>query len=368
MDFEIYLTEQLRKHPSMQPQDVIKACYQAAFGAEHLLSDPDGARTYLQREYDEVAALDDVLYEQISDQVCRINLSAWKAKGLPLEWLFRMFSASCKVQENAGEQFAQYLQAAERVIQSENAAFTAPEWATYLRAYKQSGMPAVHHSQAYREGERPAYRIVSSLFCDALAILEKANAYAQKNQPCVIAIDGRAASGKTTLANCLQLILDADVIHMDDFFVPPALRSKERFEKPGENIHHERFICEVLPFLAKQEPFSYRIFDCSTMDYHGIRKIGSAPFRIVEGSYSCHVHFGTYADITVFSDVSANEQADRIRKRNGEEMLKMFLTKWIPMEEAYFSHYAIKENADILLTDNSSYLETHKSSLAADNE
>ena len=349
MDFEIYLTEQLRKHPSMQPRDVIKMCYQAAHGAEHLLLDSDRAWNYLKREYDEVIASDDVLYEQISDKVCRVNLAAWKLKGLPIEWLFRMFVASCKIEENATEQFIEYLQKAEKVINSGDVGFAIAEWEDYLCEYKKIGMPAVHHSEEYRKHERPAYRIVDSRFCRMLPILEKTKIYWQENRTCVIAIDGRAASGKTTLANCLQIILGADVIHMDDFFVPPDLRAEERFKKPGENIHHERFAEEVLPFIAEQKTFTYRIFDCSRMDYNGVREVGNNTFRIVEGSYSCHPIFGSYADITVFSDVSSDEQIERIRKRNGEEMLKMFLARWIPMEEEYFSHYMIGDKVCINL-------------------
>ena len=347
MDFEIYLAEQLRKHPSMQPVDVIKMCYQAAFGAEHLLSDSDRAWSCLKREYDKTDASNDVLYEQISDKVCRANLSAWKSKGLPIEWLFRMFAASCKVEEKAKERFVKYLKDAENVINSTDTGFATSEWEKCLCEYKKSGMPAVHHSEKYQKHEHPAYRIVSSYFCRTLDILEKAKTFKKENKPCIIAIDGRAASGKTTLANCLQIVLDADIIHMDDFFVPPELRSEERFKKPGENIHHERFSEEVLAFIAKKEPFSYRIFDCGIMDYNGIRKVGNKMFRIVEGSYSCHPIFGAYADITVFSDVSADEQIARIRKRNGEEMLKIFLKRWIPMEEEYFSHFMIADKSCI---------------------
>lgn len=347
MDFERYLTEQLHNHPSMQPQDVIKMCYQAAYGAEHLLSDSDCAWSYLKKEYDEVTASGDVLYEQISDKICRVNLSAWKSIGLPIEWLFRMFVVSCRMEENAKDQFVKYLQDAEKIINSGDAGFATAEWVKYLCEYKKIGMPAIHHSEEYREHEHPAYRIVDSRFCRTLVVLEKAKTYLQGDKPCIIAIDGRAASGKTTLANYLQIVLDADVIHMDDFFVPPELRSEQRFKKPGENIHHERFAEEVLPFIEKREPFSYRIFDCSRMDYNGVREIGNKMFRIVEGSYSCHPKFGAYADITVFSDVSENKQIERIRKRNGEEMLKMFLERWIPMEEKYFSYYMIGDNACI---------------------
>lgn len=35
------LAEQMRIHPSMTPRDIAKLCYQAARGAEHLLTDLD---------------------------------------------------------------------------------------------------------------------------------------------------------------------------------------------------------------------------------------------------------------------------------------------------------------------------------------
>ena len=165
----------------------------------------------------------------------------------------------------------------------------------------------------------------------------------------MIAIDGRAASGKTTMAGLLQEILEADVIRMDDFFLPLALRTEERFAVPGGNVHYERFREEVLPYLSLPEAFSYRIFDCGRMDYHGERKIGAARIRIVEGSYSCHPLLGNYADITVFSDVDGETQLQRIRKRNGEEMAKMFRDRWIPLEEAYFQAYQIAQKAEIRL-------------------
>lgn len=353
MNFGIYLTKQLKMHPSVRPQDIVKLCFQAAFGAEHLLSDYESAKAYLEKELLQVAESDCSLYEQISDNVCRVNLSAWKAENLPAEWLMNLFAASCKTESNGKEKFNEYLIAADEILARSEVGFTMQEWESYLNEYKKSGMPAVHHSEQYRKSENPAYRIVSNRFCRAFPILKAANKYRGVNKPCVISIDGRAASGKTTLAAALKIALDADVIYMDDFFVPPELRSEKRFEKPGENIHHERFAKEVLPFVSAQEPFAYRIFDCGTADYNGLRKTENKKFRIVEGSYSTHPVFGSYSDITVFSDICAGEQAERIRNRNGEEMLKIFLDRWIPMEEEYFSYYSIKEKADILINSES---------------
>ena len=346
MDLERYLTEQLRKHPSMQPQDIIKMCYQAAYGAEHLLSDPDGAWNYLKKEYDEVTARDGELYEQISDKVCRVNLSAWKAKGLPIAWLFRMFVASCKVEQSGKERFEEYLKTVENCL--DGMVFTEKEWTKYLEEYKSIGMTAVHHSEQYRLQEHPAYRIVESRFCGTFSILEKVKEYVNDNQSCVIAIDGRAASGKTTLAENLRIILDADVIHMDDFFLPPDLRTDDRLREAGGNIHYERFSDEVIPFVSERKPFVYRVFDCGRMDFDGVREIANKQFRIVEGSYSHHPKFGKYADVLVFSDITSEEQIKRIRKRNGEKGLEMFRSRWIPMEERYFEHYSIKDNAHII--------------------
>ena len=169
------------------------------------------------------------------------------------------------------------------------------------------------------------------------------------DEPFILTIDGRAASGKSTLAQQLSELLDADVIHMDDFFLPPALRTKERLSEPGGNVHYERFAEEVLPYLKSPAAFSYRIFDCSRMDYEGERFIGNKTIRIVEGSYSHHPKFGRYADLFVFSDVDTEEQMRRICLRNGAEKARMFAEKWIPMEERYFTDCDVKKSADAIV-------------------
>ena len=348
MNFSDHLKKQLSLHPSMQPQDIVKLCYQAAFGAEHLLPDPAKAKAYFETEFQKVSAADIPLYEEISPDICRVNLSAWKKEDLPAEWLFRMFLGTATIPQGGETTFLQYLEAAEQVLSAHSVSFSREEWETYLCNYKKEGLRAVHHSDLYRMAEQPAYRIVRKQFLRLLPVLQAA-AKLQKNDPIIIAIDGRAASGKTTLSDLLKRILSADVIHMDDFFLPLDLRTAERLAEPGGNIHYERFLEEIVPSLKKKKPFSYRIFDCSRMDYNGKQTISSAPFCLVEGAYSCHPLFGEYADLKVFSDISPEEQMQRIRKRNGETMAEMFRNRWIPMEEAYYSHFHIKEKADIIL-------------------
>ena len=341
MDFSTCLREQLCQHPSMQPRDVIKLCYQAARGAEHLLADTTRARAYFDQEYTATPADATLpLFERTSEHVARVNIAAWKAAHLPAEWLFRMFVHTASVPMGGADLLEQY------IAEAADIAGNLPGWAEFLSAWRGAGMPAVHHSEAYRAGEHPAYRIVNARFMCILPLIEHLH---RSPDVRVIAIDGRAASGKTTKAGLLSAMLDAPVIHMDDFFLPPALRTEERLAQPGGNVHYERFAEEVVPALRSGDAFSYRIFDCGQMDFAGERTIPATPIRIVEGSYAHHPTLGDYADLRVFTSVDEGEQMARILRRNGERMAEMFRTRWIPMEEAYFAAFGICEQADIVL-------------------
>jgi len=326
----------------MQPRDVIKLCYQAARGAEHLLADTTRARAYFDQEYAATPADTSLpLFEPISENVSRVNIAAWKAANLPADWLFRMFVHTASVPMGGAELLAQYVDEAAAIVDER-----LPGWAEALSAWREAGMPAVHHSEEYRAGEHPAYRIVNGRFQCILPLLERLNHSTDLH---VIAIDGRAASGKTTKAMLLSAALDAPVIHMDDFFLPPSLRTEERLAQPGGNVHYERFAEEVLPHLTSGEAFVYRVFDCSRMDFHGLREIPAAPVRIVEGSYAHHPALGDYADLRVFTSVNEAEQMARILARNGEGMAEMFRTRWIPMEEQYFAAMDAASRCDLIL-------------------
>ena len=333
--------EQLRRHPSMRPEDVLKLCFQAARGPAHILEDLPAARKYFDAEFAAVAPRrGEVLYEIVSPDFMRVNLGAWKAAGLPPEWLFAMFVASAQNFDDADAVLQKYLAAAESLLDG--------EMRSRFAELRKSAVAAPRHSPAYRAAEAPSYRLASTRFLHVLPVLLKAKAL-RGDGVRVIAIDGRAASGKTTLARQLAPILKADVVHMDDFFLPSELRTPARYAEPGGNVHYERFAAEVLPNLRKPEPFSYRVFDCSRMACDGSREIRSPAWRIVEGAYSLHPAFGDYADLKVFYDISPEEQMRRIRLRNGERGARMFRERWIPLEELYIDKCAPFRRADLIL-------------------
>lgn len=348
--FERYLKQQALLHPAMTPQDAVKLCFQAAFGAEHILMDLDKARAYLWKEFEQTLPQSMQVFEPVCYEYCRCNLPAWKHLNLPLEWLFQMFHHSALEKRGDAEViFMEYLDIITTCANSANLPFSSEAWQKYRNAYITDGIRPVHHSEIYRATEHPAYRIVKSEFAMLLPVLQVLATLPDNGKPNVIAIDGRAAAGKTTAATMLSQILNSDIIHMDDFFLPMELRTKERLAQSGGNIHYERFQLEVLPYLKNNESFSYRRFDCGTMDYGEPRSIQSRMWRIVEGSYSCQPSFGDYMDCRVFCDISPVEQMNRIINRNGVEYAQVFASQWIPMEEQYFKTEQVLSKSDVVI-------------------
>lgn len=166
--------------------------------------------------------------------------------------------------------------------------------------------------------------------------------------PLVIAIDGKSGSGKTTLAALLSKKTGALVLHMDDFFLRPEQRTEERLREVGGNVDYERFFV-VLEQVKAGKPVFYQPYDCKTGTLKEAVLLKTEKIVIVEGAYSIHPYFGAYADIKIGLDIDADEQKQRILKRNGQIMLARFLDEWIPKENAYLEKFCIFEGCDIVV-------------------
>lgn len=163
----------------------------------------------------------------------------------------------------------------------------------------------------------------------------------------LLAIDGRCASGKTTLASYLQELTDCTVIHMDHFFLRPKQRTKERYDTPGGNVDYERFLEEVIKPLEQGISFQYRPYDCNRGSLGEPIEVAHKDLILVEGSYSCHPALWEHYDLRIFLTVDEQTQADRIQHRDGAKAADMFREKWIPLEEKYFTAYEIEARCDL---------------------
>lgn len=162
-----------------------------------------------------------------------------------------------------------------------------------------------------------------------------------------LAIDGRCAAGKTSLAAHLTGLYDCNVIHMDHFFLHPEQRTIKRLKQAGGNVDYERFLAEVLIPLHEGRTFSYRPFNCHKQEMGEPVLIIPKSLTIIEGSYSCHPALKSHYDLSVFLNVDATEQIRRIHQRNGADGAQMFQEHWIPMEEHYFRSFHIQEECDL---------------------
>ena len=165
--------------------------------------------------------------------------------------------------------------------------------------------------------------------------------------PVVLALDGRCGSGKTTMAAALaEQFPDSIVLHTDDFYLPPADRVPGWEQTPCANMDLARLRDEVLAPARAGKPVLYRAYSCREGAYLPPRVLGPAPLVILEGSYSHHPSLAPYYDIKVFVTCSAEEQMRRLRAREGKRYLN-FVQRWIPLEEEYFTDYAIERNAEM---------------------
>ena len=159
---------------------------------------------------------------------------------------------------------------------------------------------------------------------------------AEEDRPLMVALDGRAASGKTELALALAAQLPGTTaIHMDDYFLPPERKTIPRLSFPGGNIDSERFEAEVLQPVASGLSIRTRRWDCKGETFGAWRTIEPGSILICEGSYSYAPQLASYYDVAVFCDITAALQRERILQRNGTEGWKQFARNWIPLEEYY---------------------------------
>ncbi len=165
----------------------------------------------------------------------------------------------------------------------------------------------------------------------------------------LVAIDGRCASGKTTLAEQLQTEFYCNVIHMDDFYLPLSQRDSNWRTTPAKNIDFLK-LKELFSSFSKKDTFQICPYSCNTASYTKPVTYQKTALTIIEGSYSCHPILKEFYELSIFLTVSSEEQKKRLVKRNGEDGYLRFRNVWIPLEEAYFNKYNIETQCDITVT------------------
>ena len=166
----------------------------------------------------------------------------------------------------------------------------------------------------------------------------------------IAAIDGRCGSGKTTLASAIARVFPCNVVHMDDFYLPPQRRGADWMAHPAGNMDLERLRTQVLEPLRNGCGPAYRPYVCRTGEFGEMVSLTPGRLTIVEGSYAHHPALAQGYELKIFLTCTREVQERRILAREGDRArFERFLRIWMPLEERYFQTYSIQEKADLVV-------------------
>lgn len=347
------LLQHHRRYPDMAIEDMIKLIYQNEFAGGHLITDET---TSLARLSEETRALradapepaGQTVFEDIGNGLKRLNLWAIADSGIGLHTINRFFVSTANSWRGSISSLEKKLQFFSELCASGKLPYAPSEVAAHLATYRDQGYPAVSHSDVFRNSYHPAYRVVLSAYEEFFQLFCRLDSLLSSGCVVNVAIDGHSGSGKSTLATLIGQVYDCNIFHMDDFFLPPALRTDARLAEPGGNVDYLRFRQEVIVGLHSGRQFAYQPYDCRLAALAEPVSVNPKQLNVIEGSYSMHPTLVDSYQLKVFLEVSPEEQLHRIRQRNGEAMLKRFKREWIPLENRYFRELNIAAQSDLV--------------------
>jgi hypothetical protein len=336
----------VQKYPWMQVRDAVKLIYQNEMGPGHMVKSEADSLRRLEIELPKSPA-GSALFEDIGNGLCRLYLGALREQDITLGTVNRFFLHTANNHRGSIPALEEKLSALAEACRTGDLPFSVEEAVAFIQECRRQGYPPISHSEAYRRQYSPAYRVVMAAFRDYFPLFARIDALMRTGETIKVAIDGMSCSGKSSLAALLEKIYDCNVFHMDDFFLPREMKIPQRLAEPGGNVHYERFAEEVLTKLG--HPFSYRPFNCRSQSLAPEIAVIPKQLNIIEGAYSLHPALAKAYDLKVFLAIDPEEQSQRVLVRNGEEMHKIFMGHWIPLENHYFQTLNIKDQCDFVL-------------------
>lgn len=160
----------------------------------------------------------------------------------------------------------------------------------------------------------------------------------------VLAIDGRAGSGKTTLGNNLLLALSAKhsvtMIHMDEIYDgwQGAL---------GKSLTVT--LSNLLADLSKETSHELPIYDWSAKAFNSYRHLQPTQILILEGVGSAQRIVREFATAIIWLDIDSVTGFHRVLERDGKES-EPFMRQWQIDEDDHHRHEETREHADFVLS------------------
>lgn len=169
----------------------------------------------------------------------------------------------------------------------------------------------------------------------------------------LVGIDGPGASGKSTLAGLLAERIDsAEVVHVDDFYLPSAIRDS-RAGEVGALFDLPRLADQVVLPAAAGGPLRYQRYDWDRDRLEEWWEIGAGVPVIVEGVFSLHQGLRGHYTYGVFCRADRTVRLRRGLDRDGEQARSMWEDQWMPAEDRYAAAQRPDDLADLVVDSSS---------------
>jgi uridine kinase len=165
----------------------------------------------------------------------------------------------------------------------------------------------------------------------------------QKNHP-IIAIDGPAGAGKTTLAHEIFLALSpkmsVNVIHMDDLY-------------DGWDNALTDDLTQILKYLVlkhqSQESANLARYNWATNSFDANEVVTPSDLLVLEGVGSGDKSLQDQFAALIWIDIDPEIGVKRVIERDGPGV-SIQMQKWLGTQQQYFSQHSTREKADFILT------------------
>jgi len=165
-DIQGFVTKQMQTYPKSRLLDIYKSCFQDYMGAEHLVSDRERVKAYLDEEL-QTTNLDSLMpwyYEPcgVNGQYVRVSIRAIKENLMTEDALLDAFirSANSEKRPTVESWRDKWQEIIGTIDQMELNLSNYQQDRAFIDSILSIGKYAISHSPEYREAYRPHYRIV----------------------------------------------------------------------------------------------------------------------------------------------------------------------------------------------------------------
>ncbi|MBA2558326.1 MAG: AAA family ATPase [Propionibacteriales bacterium] len=159
----------------------------------------------------------------------------------------------------------------------------------------------------------------------------------------LVAIDGPAGSGKTTLAEGLNreltgLGFDVAVLHLDDLYAGWT---------GLDDALGDRVLAQVLQPLSRGEPARWQRYDWHRGCFGSWKLLAPPAVLVLEGCGSGALTYAPYTTLLVWLEATRDTRIARGVERDGAQVLDHWLA-WMELEDAHFAANDTRNRADLV--------------------